>query len=319
MEFKDYYKVLGVSRDAKDDDIKRAYRKLARKYHPDVSKEPNAEEQFKTVQEAYEVLKDPKKREAYNQLGSNWKSGQEFRPPPDWQGFSGFDTSGFNTEDMGGHGFSDFFEAIFGQHQSGSFRGAKRAHHARSMRGQDEVAKINITLEEAYLGGQKTIQIQMPEIDAHGQLIANKRTLKIQIPKGVISGQQLRLSKQGSKGLNGGEAGDLYLEINVEPHKRFTLQGHDIYITLPITPWEAALGRTIPVATLGGSVDMKIPPGAQAGQKLRLKGRGMPYDNTSGDQYVLLQILTPPAKTTADRELYEKMAELMPFNPRTDS
>lgn len=312
---------MGVPRTATADEIKRAYRKLARKYHPDVSKEPNAEEKFKEVQEAYEVLKDPKKREAYDQLGSEWKSGQEFRPPPGWQGFAGFHPgreTEFNAEDLGG--FSDFFENIFGgagarTHQTGSPHFRYQRRHDFSQRGNDQHAKISVPLEEAYNGALKSIQLQVPEIDANGQIHPNTRTLKITVPKGVISGQQLRLAEQGMPGIGKGPAGDLYLEIELEPHRLFTVQGHDIYLTLPITPWEAALGAKVTVPTLGGPVDMKIAPNSQAGQKLRLKGRGLP-GKTPGDQYALLQIVTPPAQSESQKQLYETMAKEMPFNPR---
>lgn len=316
MEYKDYYKTLGVSRDAKEDEIKRAYRKLARKYHPDVSKEANAEEHFKEVQEAYEVLKDAKKRSAYDQLGSNWKSGQEFRPPPGWQDFGGFGGQG-GFEDAEDGSFSDFFASIFGRGAQGQ-GGFRQSRHGgfRQQQGQDEHARLGISLEEAFHGGPKTVHLQVPEMDAHGRMHHQTRTLKITIPKGVVSGQQLRLSQQGSKGTGRAPAGDLYLEIQVNPHPVFSLQGRDVYITLPITPWEAALGAKVTVPTLGGSVDMKIAPGSQAGQKLRLKGRGLPGKPEVGDQYALLQIVTPPAHTDAERALYEKMAKEMPFDPR---
>lgn len=317
MEYKDYYATMGVSRTATPDEIKRSYRKLARKYHPDVSKEPNAEEKFKEVQEAYEVLKDPKKREAYNQLGSQWKTGQEFRPPPGWQTYTDFGEGGsaFEGADLGG--FSDFFESIFGRggRRAEGFQG-RRSHAEFRQQGRDEHAKISISLEEAYHGGTKTIHLQIPQVDVNGQVHHQTRTLKITIPKGVISGQQLRLANQGAPGIGGGPAGDLYLEMEIEPHRLFTLQGRDVYLTLPITPWEAALGAKVTVPTLGGSVDMKIASNAQSGQKLRLKGRGLPGKPQEGDQYVLLQILTPPAQTDAQRALYEKMAQEMPFNPR---
>lgn len=317
MEYKDYYKTLGVSRDAKLEQIKHAYRKLARKYHPDVSKETNAEEHFKDVQEAYEVLKDPKKREAYDQLGSQWQGGQEFRTPPGWQGFADFGGGGaFTDENLGG--FSDFFEAIFG--------GARPRHagfqHAQQrpfqQRGRDEHARIVIPLEEAFRGADKTIQLQVPEMDAHGHVHHKMRSLKIKIPAGVVSGQQMRLAKQGSSGVGNASPGDLYLEIDVQPHRYYTLQGRDVYLTLPITPWEAALGAKVTVPTLGGPVDLKITAGSQAGQKLRLKGRGLSHKATPGDQYVLLQIVTPSAQTDTQRALYEKMAQEMPFNPRQD-
>lgn len=309
MEYKDYYATLGVQRTANADDIKRSYRKLARKYHPDVSKEPNAEEKFKEVQEAYEVLKDPKKREAYDQLGSQWQGGQEFRPPPNWQGFEGFDF------DVGGDagGFSDFFANIFG---GARHAGGRRRQHEYNQRGNDQHAKITVSLADAYHGATKSIQLQAPEVDSHGRMQYKTRTLKINIPKGVSSGQQLRLAGQGLPGVGKAPAGDLFLEIEIQPSGIFSLQGNDIYLTLPITPWEAALGAKIPVPTLGGKVDMKILPGSQAGQKMRLKGRGLPSKPAPGDQYVLLQIVAPPAKTDAQRALYEKMAQEMPFNPR---
>lgn len=313
MEFKDYYTTLGVSRDAKEDEIKRSYRKLARKYHPDVSKEPNAEEKFKEVQEAYEVLKDAKKRAAYDQLGSQWKSGQDFRPPPGWQGFKDYEGGVYEDVDMGN--FSDFFSSIFGG------GGASRAHAGRrtyQQAGRDEHAKITISLEDAYRGGERSIHLQVPEIDEHGRVHHQTRTLKITIPAGVISGQQLRLAKQGAPGLGGGPSGDLYLEIQVQPHHLYSLQDRDVYLTLPITPWEAALGAKVTVPTLGGSVDMKIAPASQAGQKMRLKGRGLPGKPEAGDQFVLLQIVTPPANTDAQRALYETMAKDMPFNPRAN-
>lgn len=311
MEYKDYYSVLGVNRKASADDIKRAYRKLARKYHPDVSTEKNAEDKFKALQEAYEVLKDTTKREAYDQLGSQWKSGQDFRPPPNWQGFD-FDgrQQGFTGESGGG--FSDFFESIFGSQHGARVKQSRTSRQ----RGQDEHAKITISLEDAFHGGNKTIHIQMPEMDADGHMHNQTRALKINIPAGITSGHQLRLTKQGGQSLYGGEPGDLYLEINVASHSSFSLQDRDIYLTLPITPWEAALGGKVTVPTLGGAVDVKITAGAQTGDKLRLKGRGLPHKQTPGDQYVLLQVWTPPAKTETDRHLYEKMAEQMPFNPR---
>ncbi len=316
MEYKDYYKILGVSRDAKEDEIKRAYRKLARKYHPDVSKEKNAEEHFKEVQEAYEVLKDQQKRSAYDQLGSNWKSGQEFRPPPNWEGFSGFGGGGTTYEEMHAGDFSDFFASIFG-----GGRQARSGFQQRGFRserpGRDEHAKISISLQDAYHGGTKTVQLEVPEMDVHGQMRMNLRTLKITIPKGIVSGQQLRLANQGGAGTGNAKAGDLYLEIHINPHPIFSLQGKDVYLTLPITPWEAALGGKVTIPTLGGPVEMKVAPGSQAGQKLRLKGRGLP-GSPQGDQYALLQIVTPPAHTEAERSLYEKMAKEMPFDPRKE-
>lgn len=309
MEFKDYYKTLNISRDAKEEDIKRAYRKLARKYHPDVSKESNAEEKFKNVQEAYEVLKDAKKRAAYDQLGSHWKSGQEFRPPPNWQGFS---QGGSPFEDVSD--FSDFFNSIFGD-QVHTHRTSSRRYPS-SQRGQDERAKVSISLEDAYHGGTKMIQLQVPVADNRGRVSHQSRTLKMTIPAGITSGQQLRLAKQGSPGMGNGQPGDLYLEIEIEPHRLFTLQERDVSLTLPITPWEAVLGAKIKVPTLGGHVELKIAPGSQAGQKLRLKGRGLSTASTKGDQYIVLKIIVPPVTSENERALYEKMAKEIHFNPR---
>lgn len=308
MEYKDYYKILGVARDAKPEEIKKAYRKLARKFHPDVSKEPNAEERFKEVQESYEVLKDKEKRSAYDQLGSNWKSGQEFRPPPGWQGFHGMGGNPFQDMHGGGEAnfdFSDFFSSLFGGQQD-IHMGARGARgRAQPRRGQDEHARIAISLEEAFRGGTQTIHIQ-----THHQT----RALKITIPPGILPGQQLRLAKQGSGG--NGIPGDLYLTIDIKPHPIFTLEGKDVTVSLPITPWEAALGAKVKAPTLAGTVEIKIAPNSQTGHKLRLKGRGFPGKPVSGDQFVVLQMMTPPADTDAKKSFYEKMAAEMPFDPR---
>ncbi len=313
MEYKDYYSILGVDKKASQDDIKHAYRRLARKYHPDVSKEANAEEKFKNVQEAYEVLKDTEKRAAYDQLGSQWKAGQDFRPPPNWQEtYSNFADGGFGEGDTSN--FSDFFANLFGGRAGGFTREGGR-HHFKQ-RGNDQHAKISINLEDAFHGASKIFQLQVPEMDALGNAHPGLRTIKVNIPAGVTSGQQLRLSGQGGTGIGGGPAGDLYLEMDIADHPTFSLQDRDVLLTLPITPWEAALGAQIKVPTLGGSVGLKLAPGSQAGQKLRLKGRGMPSKSRAGDQYVILRIETPPAKTDEQRKLYQDMAQLFPFNPR---
>lgn len=309
MEYKDYYKVMGVERNASPEVIKQAYRKLARKYHPDVSKDPQAEERFKELGEAYEVLKDPKKRAAYDELGANWKSGQDFNPPPNWnqQGFDGF-AQGDASQ------FSDFFESLFGQTGFGG-----RQHHRQQrnfrMRGEDIHSKISIRLEDAFRGESLSIQIPTRQINPDGTVQTQTRTLRVKIPAGVTQGQQIRLAGQGSPGIGGGENGDLYLEIDLQKNPFYRLDGKDIYVTLPVTPWEAALGASVSVPTLGGKVELKIPASSQSGQKLRLKGRGMPA-TTPGDQYVELQIMTPKATTEADKELYQRMAEIMAFNPR---
>ncbi len=302
MQYKDYYKTLGVARDASQDDIKRAYRKLARKYHPDVSKEPDAEARFKEVNEAYEVLKDPEKRRAYDQFGANWKEGQEFRPPPGWE--RGFDFAGGGYT---GHGdFSDFFETLFGR--------AGRGAGVR-LRGEDQVARISIPLEAAYRGDTQSITLSMPEVGPDGYITRTTRTINLRIPPGITEGQRIRLAGQGGPGLGGGPAGDLYLEVSFQPHPYFHVDKRDIFLDLPITPWEAALGHTVTVPTLGGSVELKIPAGSQTGRKLRLKGRGLPGD-PPGDQYVVLKIVTPPAHTEAAKAFYERMARELPMNPR---
>jgi curved DNA-binding protein len=308
MEFKDYYKILGVARDATQDDIKRAYRKLARKYHPDVSKEPDAERRFKELGEAYEVLKDPEKRKAYDRFGANWKEGQDFRPPPDWEpGFS-FSGGGFAHEGE----FSDFFESLFGRAgAAGGRRGGFR------MRGEDQVARIAISLEEAYNGATHPISLNVPELAPDGSVLSSSRTLNVRIPKGITEGQRIRLPGQGAPGLGGGPAGDLYLEVHFRPHPHFHVEKRDIFLDLPVTPWEAALGQTVTVPTLGGPVELRVPAGSQTGRKLRLKGRGLPGD-PPGDQYVVLKIVTPAAHSDAARELYERMARELPMNPRAE-
>ena len=240
MEYKDYYQFMGVRRDAKPDEIKRAYRKLARKYHPDVSKEPDAENKFKELQEAYEVLKDSKKRAAYDQLGQQWQSGQAFKAPPSWE-FHGFDTGSFSG--VGGE-FSDFFETLFG---GGSRR--YTPHRGFAVRGEDIHSKIDIDLEEAYSGAARTIQLQVPEVDQQGRMTKQSRVLKVKIPAGVIQGQLIRLAGQGGKGFQGLPNGDLYLEINIRTHSLFKVEGRNIYLTLPVAPWEAALGAKVTVPT----------------------------------------------------------------------
>jgi curved DNA-binding protein len=307
MEFKDYYGIMGVARDATQDEIKRAYRKLARKYHPDVSKEPDAEARFKELGEAYEVLRDPEKRAAYDQLGANWKAGQEFRPPPDWD--AGFEFSG-------GYGdaaaFSDFFESLFGR------AGARRptAGPGFSARGEDHHARILIDLEDAFHGATRTITLHAPQIDAQGHVRTRERTLHVRVPRGIRQGQHIRLAGQGTAGFGGGSAGDLYLDVEFKPHRQYRVEGRDLYLELPLAPWEAALGARIKVPTPEGIVDLTIPAGSTAGRKLRLKGRGIP-GKPPGDLYVVLQIALPPAESENARRLYRAMEQEMAFNPRT--
>ena len=311
MKFKDYYEILGVSRDATQDEIKRAYRKLARRYHPDVSTEPDAETRFKELGEAYEVLKDPEKRAAYDQFGENWKHGQDFTPPPGWD--AGFEFAGGGFTGAEAEPFSDFFESLFG---GGGFRRAGGHRQGWRTKGEDHHAKILIDLEDAYHGAEKSLSLKVPEVDPSGHVVTRTRTLNVKIPKGITRGQRIRLRGQGAPGSGGGEPGDLYLEVDFRPHPFYRIEGRDLYLDLPVTPWEAALGATVKVPTPGGIVDLKIPPGSRSGRKLRLKGRGLP-GNPPGDEYVVLTIETPAAKTEEQRQLYERMAEIMPFNPRS--
>jgi curved DNA-binding protein len=327
MEYRDYYQILGVQRTAAADQVKTAYRRLARKYHPDVSKEPNAEERFKEVQEAYEVLKDPEKRAAYDQLGSEWKSGQQFRPPPDWG--SGFEFGGGAApppgararraragSGMGGdegafaeEGFSDFFSSLFG---GGSpFGGAARRG------GRDHHARIDIELEQAFRGTTSTLELKRPELKGDGTLEVRTHTVRVTIPPGVTDGQLIRLAGQGEPAADGGRAGDLYLEAHILPHRLYQVDGRDITLTLPVAPWEAALGASVAVPTLGGRVDMHIPAGAQSGQKLRLRGRGLP-GKPAGDQYVQLKVVLPPATSAEAKAVYDEMRAKLDFNPRAD-
>lgn len=289
---KDYYKIMGVSQDASDKDIKMAYRKLARKYHPDISKEPDAEERFKEMAEAYEVLKDPKKRSEYDQ----YLKYKEFNPQSD--GFTGRRTQEQPFQEF--HFDSDFFETLFGHSR----------YQQQPMTGQNYHGKITISLEEAYHGAVKNLQVPVEQGTE-----TKIQTLKVKIPPGVKSGQQIRLAGQGGSGSGGGARGDLYLTVEVMKHPTFDVMENDIYLTLPITPWEAALEATVVIPTLAGKIDLKIPPGSQGGQKLRIKNRGLP-GSPPGNQYVLLKIITPPAQTEEAKALYKKMAEVMPYNPR---
>jgi curved DNA-binding protein len=313
MEFKDYYDIIGVKRDASQDEIKRAYRKLARKFHPDVSKEADAEARFKELGEAYEVLKDPEKRAAYDQLGADWKNGQDFRPPPDWdQGFE-FHGGGFTEADS--EQFSDFFESLFGRQE---FRGGPRARAgggAYRGHGQDSHARILIDLEDAYTGATRMLTMKHTELGADGRPHIKERTLNVRIPKGVREGQHIRLAKQGGPGIGGGEAGDLYLEVGFNPHARYHVEGKDVYLDLPVAPWEAALGAKIKLPTPSGSVDLTIPPNSSGGRKMRLKGRGLP-SKQPGDLYVVLKIALPKADTDEARAAYRDLQAVLDFNPR---
>jgi curved DNA-binding protein len=302
VKYVDYYQILGVSRDAEKSDIKKAYRKLARKYHPDVNQDANAEDKFKEINEAYEVLKDKDKRQAYDRFGADWKHGQQFD--------GGFQGGSYSTDGFSGGDFSDFFESIFGgAHQQA---GGSPFQQGRQQpgRGADLKLKLDISLEEAFNGGSKTIQF------AKSQDSTEMKKLKISIPKGVSSGQKIRLGKQGQASPYGGEPGDLYLEMNLLPHRMFRLDERDVILRLPLTPWEAAEGASLKVPTLSGSVELKIKPGMQSGQKMRLKGKGMPGP-PAGDQFVEIMIQTPPADSETAKQFYQDMKDQFDFNPRS--
>ena len=319
MKFKDYYQALGVARDATPDDIKHAYRKLARKYHPDVSKERDAEARFKEIGEAGEVLRDPEKRAAYDVAGSQWERQQatgqgpgreqDFQPPPGWD--AGFEFSGRGDDPSDGRDHSDFFEALFGR--------AARGHQARRpdphMAGQDHHAKVLIDLEDAYRGAQRSISLRMPALDDSGRGVMQERTLDVNIPKGIREGQHLRLAGQGGPGLGAGAAGDLYLDIVFNPHRLYRVDGRDVFLDLPVAPWEAALGASVSAPTPDGHVELTIPKGSASGRKLRLKGRGIP-GHPAGDLYVVLVIALPPADSPKAQAAYAAFAAGFDFNPR---
>ncbi len=317
MEFKDYYTTLGIERDATQDEVKRAYRKLARKFHPDINKEADAENRFKEVGEAYEVLQDTEKRAAYDKFGQNWQAGQNFDPPSDWD--NGFEFTGGGYTENDSSQFSDFFESLFGAQGAdggaGPFTGQQRQY---SGKGQDLHAKISINLEDSYQGTKQSLTLQRPAVNESGHVITRPHTLEVNIPKGVTEGQRIRLAGQGAEGMGNGTNGDLFLEIVFKHHAHFTPDKRDIMLTLPISPWEAALGATIPVPTLGGKVELTIPAGSQTGKKLRLKGRGLSTAKQVGNQYVTLAIMVPKAETETETELFRNMEKQMSFNPRSN-
>ena len=311
MEFRDYYRTLGVAREAPADDIKKAYRKLARKYHPDVSKEPDAEKRMKEVNEAYEVLSDPEKRAAYDQLGKNYQPGQEFRPPPGWD--AGFEFSEHGRSGAEAAEFSDFFAEIFGRMGRGPRRGG--AAHAQ---GNDHHARILLDLEDAFSGATRQITLRAPKLDDQGRVTLKEHTLEVRIPKGIREGQVIRLAGQGEPGVGNGKPGDLLLEVQFKPHARLRTDGRDLLLTLPVAPWEAALGAVVRVEVPGGALDVRIPAGAQTGRQLRVRGKGLPAD-PPGDLLLEIRIVAPPATTPRAKELYETMAREMPFDPRKES
>ena len=327
MEFKDYYKVLGVERTASDDEVKRAFRRLARKHHPDISKAPDAQARMQELNEANEVLRDKEKRAAYDRVGQDVQSGQAFQPPPGWD--SGFEFSGRPGDFSDGADHSAFFEALFGaaRRSGAGGRPGRAADEAGASRGQDHHAKITVPLEDSFQGATRQLSLHSPEMDAAGNVALHERTLQVSIPKGIRAGQQIRLAGQGSPGFGAGARGDLYLEVAFAPHARWRLDGPDLYFTLRVAPWEAALGAAVDVPTPDGTVEMNVPAGSQTGRKLRLRGRGLPggvpgaltgalTGRTPGDFYVMLELVLPPASDDKARAAYRQMAVDLAFDPR---
>jgi curved DNA-binding protein len=310
MKFKDYYETFGLPRTATQDEIKRVYRKLARKYHPDVSQDPNAEARFKELGEAYAVLKDPEKRAAYDQVGSRWQAGQDFQPPPGWD--AGFEFSGRDVGGGDGRDYSDFFEALFGRRDGAARRSGVHA------RGRDHHAKVLIDLADAYRGAQRSFVLRLPTTDGQGRVTWHERTLEVSIPAGVCAGQHLRLAGQGEPGHGEGSAGDLYLEVSFNAQGQFRVDRRDVYLDLPLAPWEAALGCSLAVTTPDGSVQLAVPAGSAAGRRLRLKGKGIP-GTPPGDMYVVLAIVLPPADSESAKTAYRNMAASFEFNARTNT
>ncbi|BBP42430.1 DnaJ C-terminal domain-containing protein [Thiosulfativibrio zosterae] len=310
MQYQDYYETLGVSRNADETEIKKAYRKLAGKYHPD--KKTGDEAKFKQINEAYEVLSDPEKRSMFDRLGRNYQNGQNFQPPPDFESMFG---GHGGSQGFGGAGFSDFFESMFGG-QAGGF-GGQGGGRGFARKGDDQVVKVLITLEEAVMGGQKTLNLQVPAAGSQGRVHMEPKQIKVKIPAGVKQGARIRLSGQGAPGYGGGPKGDLFLEMDLQAHPLYKVDETDVILNLPLTPWEAALGTKVEVPTLKGKVNLAIAPGTQSGAKLRIKGRGLGKEGEAGNQYVVVQIMTPPATSDADKAFYEQMAQALPFNPRT--
>ncbi len=321
MKFRDYYETLGVARGATEAEIKTAYRKLARKYHPDVNKEKDAEDRFKEIGEAYSVLKDTEKRAAYDQMGSNWKQGQDFSPPPNWN--AGFEFADDPNAGFGGYGGSydgdqsEFFESLFGRGRNRQGGRSSNARQGMHFKGQDHHAKILIDLADAYNGAKRTISLHMPTQDPEGHVMTQERKLDVNIPKGIKAGQNLRLSGQGGPGMGDGGAGDLYLEIDFHPSPLYKVDGKDIYLDLPMAPWEAALGTSLNIPTPAGStLELTIPPNTKSGRKMRLKGKGIP-SKEPGDFYVVPNIVLPEAQSAAQKAAYQELEKAFDFKPRS--
>ncbi|BBL76351.1 DnaJ C-terminal domain-containing protein [Methylomagnum ishizawai] len=311
MQFKDYYQTLGVARTATEADIKKAFRKLARKYHPDVSKEKDAEQRMQEVNEAYAVLSDPEKRAAYDQVGRGYQPGQDFRPPPDWD--AGFEFAGQGSGPGEAADFSDFFAELFGRKGRGGGFG-RRGDGFRTA-GADHHSKVMLDLEDAFHGATRRVSLRAPRLDGQGHLVMDTRDLTVKIPKGIRAGQTIRLAGQGAPGSGGAAAGDLLLEVHFQPHPRFRVAGGDLHLDLPVAPWEAALGAVIAVEMPDGPLKVRIPAGAQSGQVLRVRGKGIP-SQPPGDLLIAVRVVLPPADSPKARELYERMARELAFDPR---
>lgn len=318
MQFKDYYQILGVKREATAEEIKKSFRKLARKYHPDVSKEKDAELRMQEINEAYTVLSDPERRAAYDQVGRGYRPGQEFRPPPDWDAGFEFSSRGFSPGEAAE--FSDFFSQLFGgmgAAGAATFR-THRGTGSYSPRGEDHHAKVVLDIEDAFHGATRQISLRVPKLDGQGHVTLESRTLNVRIPVGVRAGQVIRLAGQGAPGFNGAPAGDLLLEVHFRPHDRLRAEGRDLHLDLPITPWEAALGAVVSVDLPSGRLKVRVPAGAQSGGSLRVRGKGIP-GSPPGDLILTLTVVLPPADTPKARELYETMARDLAFDPRQPS
>jgi len=335
VKFQDYYEILGVPRTATQREIQRAYRKLARQYHPDVNKAKGAEEKFKQINEAHEALRDPDKRRRYDALGANWRMGQDFSPPPGWEnihfefhpGTGG--TQGFDFRNLGADGadFSDFFRTLFGGGLGGGgfggFPGGGMGPSARPagdwpVPGRDIEADVTISLEDAYRGAKKSVSFEVGEPDGQGRVRRTTKTYEVTIPAGISNGGRIRLAGQGAKGMGGSGAGDLYLRIHIAPHPIFRTHEHDLEVDIAIAPWEAALGAKVEVPTLDGAVTMTLPAGTQSGQRMRLRGKGLPKrGGTRGDLYAIIQIAVPRNLSPQERELFEQLSRASSFNPRS--
>ena len=329
VEYKDYYEILGVSRDASKEEIGKAFKKLARKYHPDLTNnDPESEKKFKEVNEAYEVLKDPDKRKRYDQLGADWQHGQDFEPPPGYENMRF--TFGGGGPGQAGDDFSDFFSTIFGDlfgqkggrgfssrgFSQGQGPGFSRGGYF-SQKGEDAQTTISLTLEEAYTGGSKNISLQERVMGPDGTPRVSTKNLEVNIPPGVANGSKIRLAGQGNPGVGGGKPGDLFLRIQLKPHHLFGVEDKNIVLDLPLAPWEAALGTKVSVPTLEGRVEMKIPPGTSSGTRLRLRGKGLGRGSKKGDQLVRVMIKVPKAVSDEEKELFEQLAEQSAFQPRS--